>query len=388
MKKSNANSKNSVSNQIYLDHNATTPCDSRVLQAMLPYFTEVYGNPANGLHTLGRKAARAVETAREQAAALLGAYPGEIFFTSGATESNHLAILGTAEYAPPSCRKIVTCAIEHRAVLAPCQRLAERGFEVILLPVDENGLVRLTDLEEVLGEDTFLVSIQAANNEIGTLQPIAEIAAIAHQHGALVHTDAAQAVGKIPVDVNTWGVDLLSFSAHKMYGPKGIGGLYVRGGKRQIPIRPLLEGGGQESGLRSGTSNVPAIVGLGVACQIASAEVPAESTRLQALRDELETALLQAIPTVKINARFAPRLPNTINLTIPGIEADALLLRIPNLMMSTGSACHTGAPEPSHVLQAIGLTREQAASSLRISLGRMTFAEQIPLIVQSLASAL
>jgi cysteine desulfurase len=367
---------------IYLDYNATTPCDPRVLQAMLPYFSELYGNPANGLHVLGRKAARAVETAREQAAALLGARSSEIFFTSGATESNHLALLGAAEYAPANRRKIITCAIEHKAVLAPCKRLAERGFEVVILPVDENGLVRLADLENALGEDTFLVSIQAANNEIGALQPIAEIAALAHRHGALVHTDAAQAAGKISVDVKTWEVDLLSFSGHKMYGPKGIGGLYVRGGKREIPLRPILEGGGQENGLRAGTSNVPGIVGLGAACQIAAAELPVERARIQSLREELEHGLLEVLPQARINARSAPRLPNTINLTIEGIEADALLLNLPDLMMSTGSACNTGAPEPSPVLQAIGLSRAQAASSIRISLGRMTRQEDVEEVIR------
>lgn len=372
---------------IYLDHNATTPCDPRVVDAMLPHFTEIYGNPANGLHILGRKAARAVETARQQVAALLGAYPSEIFFTSSATESNHLAILGTSEYAPANRRKIITCAIEHKAVLAPCKRLEERGFEVIILPVDRNGLISLVDLENVLGEDTFLVSIQTANNEIGTLQPIHQISALAHSRGALVHTDAAQAVGKIPIDVNDLDVDLLSFSAHKLYGPKGVGGLYIRGGKASIPIRPILEGGGQENSLRAGTLNVPGIVGLGIACQIMQEELPAELARLQTMRDNLETALVATIPGVQVNARSAPRLPNTINLTIEGIEADALLLRLPNLMMSTGSACNSGALEPSHVLQAIGLTREQSSASIRISLGRMNREEQIPIIVEQLAQA-
>ncbi len=372
---------------IYLDYNATTPCDPRVLQAMLPYFSELYGNPANGLHVLGRKAARAVETAREQAAALLQARPGEIFFTSGATESNHLAILGAAEYAPVSRRKIITCAIEHKAVLAPVNRLQEDGFQVIILPVDENGQISLSDLENALDDETFLVSIQAANNEIGTIQPIADITALAHQRGALIHTDAAQAVGKIPVDVNAWGVDLLSFSAHKMYGPKGIGGLYVRGGKREIPIRPMLEGGGQEHGLRAGTSNVPGIVGFGAACQIACEELPTESVRLQTLRDQLENSLRENVPGLKINACSAPRLPNTSSLTIESIESDALLLRLPNLMMSTGSACNTGAVEPSHVLQAIGLSRVQAASSIRISLGRMTREEEIYETVRQIHAA-
>ncbi|WP_322508499.1 cysteine desulfurase family protein [Anaerolinea sp.] len=370
---------------IYLDYNATTPCDPRVVQAMLPYFTEIYGNPANGLHILGRKAAQAVETAREQVAELIKAQPSEIFFTSGATESNHLAILGSSEYAPPSRRKIITCAIEHKAVLAPCKRLEERGFEVVFLPVDENGVVRLSALEKALDESTFLVSIQSANNEIGTIQPIAEIVFMAHSHGVLVHTDAAQAVGKIAVDVNAWGVDLLSPSAHKMYGPKGVGALYVRGGIRKIPIRPLLEGGGQERGLRAGTSNVPGIVGLGKACEISCSEMSSESLRLQTLRDELEKRLLENIPHLRINGRFAPRLPNTSSLTFEE-DTDVLLLRLPQLMMSTGSACNTGAPEPSHVLQAIGLTRKQASSSIRISLGRLTTADDIHFVAHQFSS--
>lgn len=378
----------SVKRPIYLDYNATTPCDPRVVQAMLPYFTEIYGNPANGLHVLGRKAALAVETAREQVANLINAQPSEIFFTSGATESNHLAILGTAEFAPASRRKVITCAIEHKAILEPCKRLAERGFEVVILPVDETGIVRLSDLEKVLDENTFLVSVQSANNEIGTLQPISKIASMAHRYGALVHTDAAQAAGKIPVDVNEWEVDLLSFSAHKMYGPKGIGALYVRGGRRKIPIRPLLEGGGQENGLRAGTLNVPGIVGFGAACEIAVTEISTESTRIQSLRDELEKNLLKKIPNIRINARSAPRLPNTSSLTFEGEEADALLARLPQLMMSTGSACNTGALEPSHVLQSIGLTRQQASSSVRISLGRMTTDEDIQVIVEQISLAI
>lgn len=379
---------NSVKQSIYLDYNATTPCDPRVVQAMLPYFTEIYGNPANGLHVLGRKAALAVETAREQVANLIKARSNEIFFTSGATESNHLAILGTAEFAPASRRKVITCAIEHKAVLEPCKRLAERGFEVVILPVDENGMVRLSDLEKALDNNTFLVSIQSANNEIGTLQPISNITLMAHHYGALVHTDAAQAAGKIPVDVNEWEVDLLSISAHKMYGPKGIGALYVRGGRRKIPIRPILEGGGQENGLRAGTLNVPGIVGFGVACEIAIAEMPTEAIRIQSLRDELEKNLLENISNLRINARYAPRLPNTISLTFEGEEADALLARLPQLMMSTGSACNTGALEPSYVLQAIGLTRQQASSSVRISLGRMTTEEDIQVTAEQIYLAI
>jgi len=355
---------------------------------MLPYFGEIYGNPANGLHILGRKAARAVEHAREQVADLIGAHPGEIVFTSGATESNHLAILGTAEYASPTRRKIITCVIEHKAVLAPCKRLTERGFEEILLPVDSNGVVLLDELEHAVGKDTFLVSIQTANNEIGTLQPIARIAELAHRHGALVHTDAAQAIGKIPCDVREWGVDLLSCSAHKLYGPKGVGALYIRGGARSIPICPMLEGGGQEFGLRAGTANVPAIVGFGMACEIAVAELPHESVRLRAYQLELERGLLEAISHVRINAQSAPRLPNTTNFTFEGLDADALLLRLPGLMMSTGAACNTGTMEPSPVLQAIGLTREQARHSIRISTGRWTSQQEVESVIEKLLSVL
>lgn len=369
---------------IYLDYNATTPCDPRVVAAMLPYFTEVYGNPSNGFHVQGRKAAQAVENARQQIASLIDAQPDEIIFTSGATESNHLAILGSAFYAPADRRKIITCKIEHKAVLAPCKRLEEQGFQVVILPVDQDGMVSLSDLEKHLDATAFLVTIQAANNEIGTLQSITAISELAHRYGCLVHTDAAQAVGKIPCSVRQSKVDLLSLSAHKMYGPKGVGALYVRGGRRAIPISPLMEGGGQEKGLRSGTSNVPAIVGFGMACELATNEMPNEQKRLLAIRDELERKLKEAIPSLQVNAQNAPRLPNTINFTVEGIDADSLLLNLPNLMMSQGSACTSGALEPSHVLQAIGLTRDQARCSIRISLGRLNTPDDIPYIVQQI----
>jgi cysteine desulfurase len=354
---------------------------------MLPFFNEIYGNPANGLHVLGRKAARAMEIAREQVAELIGASPSEIVFTSGATESNHLAILGTAEYAPPERRKVITCAIEHKAVLTPCHRLAERGFEVIVLPVDSNGLVPLIDLEKALGSDTFLVSIQAANNEIGTIQPIAEIVKLAHQRGALVHTDAAQAVGKIMCDVSTWGIDFLSLSAHKLYGPKGIGTLYVRGGVKTIPIRPLLEGGGQENGLRAGTSNVPAIVGFGEASHICHNGLEEELPKIRGLRDDLEKRLLSSIPSLRINGSKAERLPNTSSLTIPNIEADAMILNTPQIMVGTGSACSTGAIEPSHVLTAIGLSREEASRTMRISFGRFVQPGQVETISKAIITS-
>jgi cysteine desulfurase len=372
---------------IYLDYNATTPCDPRVVEKMHPYFDELFANPANGYHRWGRLAARAVEDAREQIGALINAAPREIIFTAGATESNNLAILGVARMARShERRRIVTTAVEHKAVLLPCKRLAEEGFDLVILPVDEHGCVRLEAAQAAINDETLLVSVQAANNEIGTIQPIAEIAEIAHAHGALVHCDAAQAVGKIPVDVDHLDVDLLSASAHKLYGPKGIGCLYVRGGTRSIALEPLLYGGGQEHGLRSGTTNVPGAVGFGEACAIAQTELSQEMVRLQSLRDAIEAALQAEIPTLRINGRSAARLPNTSSLTFPGVDADALLLNLPGLMLGTGSACTSGAVEPSHVLTAIGLSRELASRSVRMSIGRFTKEDDLAAIVMHIVS--
>jgi cysteine desulfurase len=365
---------------IYLDYNATTPCDPRVVQAMLPYFSEIYGNPATGLHIQGRRAARAVDEAREQVAALLGCRPGEIIFTAGATESNNLAILGFARANRWRKRmRIVTSAVEHKAVLLPCRRLQEEGYELVVLPVDKQGRVSIDTAEAAINDQTLLVSVQAANNEVGTIQPIAQIVEIAHGRGAIVHCDAAQAVGKIPIDLTTgeWSVDLLSISAHKLYGPKGIGALFIRNGPRAYSIEPLLYGGGQEHGLRSGTTNVPGIVGFGEACCICLTELEEESRRIANLRDDLEQALLAGIPELRINAREARRLPNTSSLTFPGIDADALLLNLPDVMMGTGSACSSGALEPSYVLMAMGLSRAEASSTIRASLGRYTTLSQI-----------
>jgi cysteine desulfurase len=360
---------------IYLDYNATTPCDPRVVEKMLPFFSEWYGNSATGLHLQGRRAARAADEAREQVAALIGCQPGELVITGGATESNNLAILGLGRANRCNGRtRIVTSAVEHKAVLLPCQKLQEEGYELIVLPVDAQGRISVEEAEEKIDDRTLLVSLQAANNEVGTLQPVARIAEIAHAHGAIVHCDAAQAVGKIPVDLNTqdWHVDLLSVSAHKLYGPKGAGALYLRNGPHAHPLVPLQYGGGQEYGLRPGTSNVPGIVGFGEACRICQVELAEESLRIAALRDRLEGALLASVAGLRINARGAERLPNTSSLTFPGIDADALLLNLPEVMMGTGSACSSGALEPSPVLQAIGLSREQAASTVRASLGRFT----------------
>jgi cysteine desulfurase len=361
--------------QIYLDYNATTPCDPRVVEKMQPFFSEWYGNPATGLHLQGRRAARAVDGAREQIAAFIGCRPGEIVFTGGATEGNNLAILGLGRANRDTGRtRIVTSAVEHKAVLAPCRKLQEEGYELTVLPVDEQGRVSVDEAQGAINDKTLLVSVQAANNEVGTLQPVARITEIAHAHGAMVHCDAAQAVGKIPVDLNAqdWQVDLLSVSAHKLYGPKGVGALYLRNGPHAHPLAPLQYGGGQEHGLRSGTSNVPGIVGFGEACRICQAELAKESLRIADLRDRLEGALLAGVASLRINARGADRLPNTSSLTFPGIDADALLLNLPEVMMGTGSACSSGALEPSHVLLAMGLNRADASSTVRASLGRFT----------------
>lgn len=362
---------------IYLDYNATTPVDPRVLAAMMPYFSEVYGNPANGLHRQGRLAARAVDEARERVADLIAAQPHEIIFTAGATESNNLAIEGLTRHATGARRRIITTAVEHKAVLEPCRRLGREGWDVIVLPVDQNGVVDMSAATAAIDGNTLLVSVQAANNEIGTIQPVAAIAALAHAHGALVHCDAAQAVGKVAVDVAALDVDLLSASGHKLYGPKGIGLLYVRGGPRRLPLEPLSLGGGQEAGLRAGTSNVPGIVGLGQACALAKKALQEEGARLAALRDRLEELLIEGVPGLVINGRSAARLPNTSSLTFPNIDADALLLNLPDLMLATGSACTTGAVGPSHVLQVMGVSREAAYGTVRVSMGRYTQPDDI-----------
>lgn len=362
---------------IYLDHHSSTPVDLRVLQAMMPFWTENAANPSNPYHPLGRKAADAVQTAREQVASLIGARRTEIVFTSGATESNNIAILGTALAHASSRKRIVTCAIEHKSVLEPCRWLAERGFEVVVLPVDRLGHVHLSVLEQAVDENTLLVSIQLANNEIGTIQRMEIISRIVHEHGALLHCDGAQAVGKIPVNVEHLYLDMLSISAHKLYGPKGIGALYVRGGAKRARLQPLVLGGGQEWGLRPGTLNVPAIVGFGEACRICCEEMSEETARVSRLRDHLEQLLKERIPSVQYNGDPSLRLPNNSSLTFPDVEADALLLNLPDVALSTGSACTAGTLEPSHVLQAIGLSREQAYRTVRVGVGRFNTEQEI-----------
>lgn len=370
---------------IYLDHHATTPCDPRVVEAMLPFFTQHFGNVAIA-HEAGRVVGEAVEAARAQVAQLLGGRAGDIIFTSGATESNNLAIFGLARAYGDKRRRIVTTAIEHKAVLEPCRELGKAGFEVVMLPVDGTGRVELGAAAAAINDRTLLVSIQAANPEIGTIQPVREVAALAHAQGAFVHCDAAQAVGKMPLDVNDWGVDLLSLSGHKMYGPKGVGALYARGG-RSLGLQALTFGGGQEKALRPGTLNVPGIVGLGEACRLGAELQATESSRLNALRDELEAQLLVSIPGLQRNGNVEDRLPHNSSLTFPAIEADALLANLPQLALSTGSACASGALEPSPVLTAIGLSRHQADCTVRVGLGRFTSDEEITMATEAIVAA-
>ena len=353
----------------------------------MPYFGEMYGNPSSSVHSVGREAEEAVSVAREQIAELIGSFENEVIFTGGATEANNLAILGLARGADGSRRRIVTSTIEHKAVLEPFRALEKQGFELVVLPVDEQGRVDLSAAERAITEDTLLVSVQAANNEVGTTQPITQISHLAHERGALLHCDAAQAVGKVPVDVDEWDVDLLSISAHKLYGPKGVGALYVRGGPYALPIAPLLVGGGQEHGLRAGTLNVPGIVGFGTACALCQRLMPDEAVRVATLRDRLEGNILKADPSIKRNGAPDARLPGSSSLTFLGIDAESLVLNTPDVAISTGSACTSGAPEPSHVLLATGLDRQQARSTIRVGVGRFTTEEDVSQATNSILTA-
>jgi cysteine desulfurase len=360
----------------YLDYHATTPVDPRVLEVMWPYFTERFGNPASRSHGAGREADRAVDTAREQVANLIGARAQDITFTSGATESNNLALKGMVKaHRSQRTPRIVTIATEHRSVLDTCAALEREGCDVTRLAVRPDGLIDLTELERALRTPALLVSVMTANNEIGVLQPIAEIAKLAHAAGALLHTDASQAAGKVPVSVNELGVDLLSFTAHKLYGPKGIGALFIRPGVQAID--PVLHGGGHERGLRPGTLNVPAIVGFGSAAAFCLAEMDEEAARLAALRDRLLAGLLMAIPDLCVNGSMAARLPQNLNVSVPGVDPEMLGPVLDDLAVSTGSACSSGHDSPSHVLSALGLPEQLARASIRFGLGRWTSAEAI-----------
>ena len=364
---------------IYLDYHATTPCDPRVVDAMLPCFREKFGNPSSRSHSFGREAEEMVERSRRQVAELLGATAEEIVFTSCATEANNLALKGAAcaRRAAGDGDHIVSARIEHKSVLEPLATLEEEGFRVTWLEVDERGRVDPDDVAKAVGEGTILVSIMAANNEIGTIEPVAEVAAIAHEAGAWMHSDAVQAVGKVAFDVNELDVDLAAISGHKFYGPKGIGALFVRRRSRRMKLAPSLCGGGQERGLRSGTHNVPGIVGLGVACEVAGRERAAESARLAVLRDRLQEGLEREIEDLVVNGDVENRLPHNLNVSIPYVDGEALLLSLEDVAVSSGSACRSSAPGGSHVMKAIGRDDDLARSTIRFGLGRWTTEEEI-----------
>jgi cysteine desulfurase len=372
---------------IYLDHHATTPCDPRVVDEMLPWFTQKFGNPGSVTHSYGAEASDAIERARAQLAALIGAEPREIVFTSGATEANNLAVKGAAHFHRALGKDhVVTLATEHKCVLESCRALEGEGFRVTYLAVERSGLVDLARLEAALDAGTALVSVMAAHNEIGVVQPVEAIAALCRSRGILFHSDAAQAVGKIPLDMNVLGIDLLSISGHKMYGPKGIGVLYVRRRPR-ARIAPLFDGGGQERGLRSGTLPTPLCVGIGAAAEIAAAALDDEASRLLRLRTRFLAGIRAHLPHAVLNGDADRRLPGNLNLSFPGVLAPDLMAACPALALSTGSACTAAEIEPSYVLRALGLSDELASASIRIGLGRATTAEDVDFAVETIAAA-
>ena len=370
---------------IYLDHNATTPCDPRVVEAMVPYFMNHFGNAASRNHPFGWEAEEAVDYAREQVAQLIGADPKEIIFTSGATESDNLALKGVFEMYASKGNHIITCTTEHKAVLDTCKHLEKEGAEITYLPVDRYGVLDLKQLEAAIKPTTILIAIMYANNEVGTVHPIREISKIAKKHGVLVFTDATQAVGKIPVDVNKDGIDLLAMTAHKMYGPKGIGALYVRRRNPRVKVTAQMDGGGHERGMRSGTLNVPGIVGFGKACELARLEMEKDAERLSKLRDKLEHALL-SLEEAHLNTSKESRLPHVTNISFKYVEGEGLLMGFnKNIALSSGSACTSASLEPSYVLKALGLGDDLAHSSLRFGLGRYTTEEQIDYTIEQVS---
>ena len=370
---------------IYLDNNATTPMDPRVLEAMTPYFLEDYGNAASRNHPFGWKAEEAVDYAREQVAKLINADPKEIIFTSGATEGDNLGIKGVFEMYAQKGNHIITATTEHKAVLDTCRHLEKLGAEITYLKVQPDGLIDLKELEAAIRPTTILISIMYANNEIGVVMPIKEISAIARKHGVLVFTDATQAVGKIPVDVIADGIDLMAFTAHKMYGPKGVGALYVRRKNPRVKVTAQMDGGGHERGMRSGTLNVPGIVGLGKACELCMQDMEADTKRISKLRDKLETALL-LLEEAYVNGSTKHRLPHVSNISFKHVEGEGLLMGFnKNIALSSGSACTSASLEPSYVLKALGLGDDLAHSSLRFGLGRFTTEEQIDYTVKAIS---
>lgn len=362
---------------IYMDYHATTPCDPRVFEEMRPYFTEVFGNAASRNHEFGWKAEEAVENARKQVADLIGAGSKEIVFTSGATESNNLAIKGVAEMYYERGDHIITVVTEHKAVLDTCKKLEKRGFKVTYLPVGSDGLISPDDVKNAITDKTILVSVMHSNNEIGVIQPIAEIGKVCKERGVIFHTDATQSVGKVPVNVNDLNADLLSVSGHKMYGPKGVGALYVRRKNPRVVLAPMIDGGGHERGMRSGTLNVTGIVGLGKTAEIAKTDMESDRERVFNLREKLRTGIMNELPDVYINGSYEHRLPGNLNISFAYVEGESLLMGINDIAVSSGSACTSASLEPSYVLKALGVGEELAHSSIRFGLGRFNTEEEV-----------
>lgn len=371
---------------IYLDYHATTPVDPRVVEAMVPYFAERFGNASSRTHKFGWDAAEAVDRARGEVARLIGARAREVIFTSGATESNNLAIKGTAAALRDRGDHVITVVTEHHAVLDTCRRLEREGVRVTYLPVGRDGLIDLDQVREAMTDRTILISVMAANNEIGVLQPIGEIGRIARARGVVFHTDAAQATGKVPFDGEALQADLVSLTAHKLYGPKGVGALFIRPRTPKLPILPMFDGGGQEHGLRPGTLNVPGIVGFGRACAICQDEMEQDAARLGALRDRLLAGLLDRVEGIAVNGSLAERLPQNLNVSVEGVEGEALLMGLGDIAVSAGAACASGAAEPSYVLKALGVSDDLALASLRFGLGRFTTDEEVDYVIDRLAT--
>jgi cysteine desulfurase len=371
---------------VYMDYQATTPCDPRVVEAMLPWFTEKFGNPHSRNHAYGWEAEEAVEKAREQIADLIGADAKEIIFTSGATESNNLALKGVAHFYKDKKNHIVTVVTEHKCVLDTCRYLEQEGFAVTYLGVKPDGLIDMAELEAAITDKTAIVSVMAANNEIGVIQPIAEIGKLCRAKGVFFHTDCAQAAGKIPLDVNAMNIDLMSISAHKLYGPKGVGALYVRRRPR-VRLVPLITGGGQERGMRSGTLATPLCVGMGEACALAKAEMEDEAVRLKGLRDRLLGGLKQRLPEIYVNGDMDNRIPGNLNISFAFVEGEGLMMGVKELAVSSGSACTSASLEPSYVLRALGLDAEMAHTSLRFGIGRFTTQDDIEFAIDHIVSA-
>ena len=372
---------------IYLDHNATTPVDPRVLQAMMPYFSEMFGNAASVDHDFGYEAKQAVENARDQIASVINARPDEIIFTSGATESDNIALFGVAEKYAAKGDHIITCVTEHKAVLDCCKRLEQMGKQITYLPVDQYGLVDPGDVERAITPKTILISIMAANNEIGTLAPLQEIGIVAKRRGVLFHTDAAQAVGHVPIDVQALGIDIMSMSAHKIYGPKGIGALYCRRSNPHVRLAPVIYGGGHEKGLRSGTLNVPGIVGFGEALLVANHAMNLDGLQFSAWTQSIYRQLQDVLGEVCLNGHPTQRLPGNLNVTLPGVESKALIAKLKGVALSAGSACTSASVEPSHVVMALGFGAERAHCAIRIGVGRSNSDSQIHVAIERILAA-